>query len=342
MSLKPKEPIVLYSPTYYAYCGVGGILSCGITHTLMTPLDLVKCNAQANPTVFPGAVAGIRNIFNGATAVKEMGFNTGFQGLTKGWGPTAWGYSLQGLCKFGFYELFKHEYGSRFSKENEQKYKDLIYIAASASAELIADLALCPFEAVKVRVQTNPTYAKGMLDGIPKMMNEGGLSMLYAGLVPLWARQVPYTVIKFVAFERIAEAIYARLPKKKADMSATEQMGVVFTAGYLAGILCGIVSHPADTMVSKINKLKMEGSLGDKVKAIYSGTPTQPGIGFAGLWAGLGPRVFMIGTLTGLQWWVYGAFKAAVGLPTPGGAVVAAAGTKPAAVKAHHHPEHDD
>src|SRR4051794_6719526 len=98
-----------------------------------------------------GAVAGIRNIFNGATAVKEMGFNTGFLGLTKGWGPTAWGYSLQGLGKFGFYELFKHEYGSRFSKENEQKYKDLIYIAASASAEFIADVALCPFEAVKVR-----------------------------------------------------------------------------------------------------------------------------------------------------------------------------------------------
>jgi len=26
----------------------------------------------------------------------------------------------------------------------------------------------------------------------------------------------------------------------------------------------------------------------------------------------------MIGTLTGLQWFVYGAFKSAVGLPVPG------------------------
>jgi len=46
----------------------------------------------------------------------------------------------------------------------------------------------------------------------------------------------------------------------------------------------------------------------------------QPGIGFKGLWTGFLPRVIMIGTLTGLQWFLYGAFKAAVGLPTPGGA----------------------
>ena len=59
-------------------------------------------------------------------------------------------------------------------------------------------------------------------------------------------------------------------------------------------------------MVSKINKLKMDGSLGTKVKYIYSGdgTPQNPGIGFGGLWKGFGPRVFMIGTLTGLQWFV--------------------------------------
>lgn len=114
-------------------------------------------------------------------------------------------------------------------------------------------------------------------------------------------------------------------------MSKTEQMGVVFAAGYLAGILCGIVSHPADTMVSKINKMKSAGGAGEKMKLIYSGapekgvagqpgyTPAVKGIGFGGLWAGLGPRVVMIGTLTGLQWFAYGAFKTAVGLPAPGG-----------------------
>jgi hypothetical protein len=56
------------------------------------------------------------------------------------------------------------------------------------------------------------------------------------------------------------------------------------------------------------------------MKLIYSGapekgvvgqagyTPAVKGIGFGGLWAGLGPRVVMIGTLTGLQWFAYGQY----------------------------------
>ena len=31
---------------YYALCGFGGILSCGLTHTAVVPLDLVKCRIQ--------------------------------------------------------------------------------------------------------------------------------------------------------------------------------------------------------------------------------------------------------------------------------------------------------
>ena len=34
------------SAKYYALCAVGGALSCGITHTAVTPLDLVKCRLQ--------------------------------------------------------------------------------------------------------------------------------------------------------------------------------------------------------------------------------------------------------------------------------------------------------
>ncbi len=77
-------------------------------------------------------------------------------------------------------------------------------------------------------------------------------------------------------------------------------------AGYWAGIFCAIVSHPADTMVSIMNKR------GGTVSSIYAD------IGFKGLWNGLGTRIFMIGTLTGLQWWIYDTFKVACGLQASG------------------------
>ena len=34
------------SAKFYALCAVGGALSCGLTHTAVTPLDLVKCRLQ--------------------------------------------------------------------------------------------------------------------------------------------------------------------------------------------------------------------------------------------------------------------------------------------------------
>lgn len=37
---------------YYALCGFGGILSCGITHTAVVPLDLVKCRIQVSISIF--------------------------------------------------------------------------------------------------------------------------------------------------------------------------------------------------------------------------------------------------------------------------------------------------
>jgi len=52
----------------------------------------------------------------------------------------------------------------------------LIYLAGSASAEVIADIALCPMEAAKVRVQTQPGFARGLSDGLPMYVKAEGYS----------------------------------------------------------------------------------------------------------------------------------------------------------------------
>ncbi|KAK7825940.1 mitochondrial phosphate carrier protein 3 [Quercus suber] len=44
-SSEPSK-IEMYSSAFYAACIVGSILSCGLTHMAITPLDLVKCNMQ--------------------------------------------------------------------------------------------------------------------------------------------------------------------------------------------------------------------------------------------------------------------------------------------------------
>lgn len=59
------------------------------------------------------------------------------------------------------------------------------------------------------------------------------------------------------AFENVVQALYKYVvPKPKAECSKPEQLGVSFAAGYIAGIFCAVVSHPADNLVSKMNAAK--------------------------------------------------------------------------------------
>lgn len=54
------------------------------------------------------------------------------------------------MCKFGLYEVFKVHYSEIIGEENSYVYRTGLYLAASASAEFFADIALSPMEAAKV------------------------------------------------------------------------------------------------------------------------------------------------------------------------------------------------
>jgi solute carrier family 25 phosphate transporter 3 len=275
----------------------------GPTHTAVTPLDLVKCRRQVDPNIYKSNISAWRSIF-----AKE-----GVRGVFFGWSPTFVGYSFQGAGKYGLYEVFKYWYGEQLFPNSN---RTLVYLGASASAEFFADMALCPLEAIKVRMQTTlPPYASTLREGWSKVVAQDGFAGLYKGLYPLWARQIPYTMTKFATFEEVVNMIYRGMGGPKDSYSRLTQTGVSFAGGYLAGILCAIVSHPADVMVSKLNAerkgmfcpvLNRVGAVTDNgvagegamtaVSRIYSK------IGFAGLWNGLPVRIAMLGTLTGFQW----------------------------------------
>jgi len=284
------------STEYYAKCMIGGALSCGLTHTAVVPLDLVKCRMQVDAAKYPSLGKGMKvTIADG-----------GVKALARGWAPTLIGYSMQGTCKFGFYEIFKNIYAKAMGEENAYVYRTSLYLIASASAEFFADIALCPMEAVKVRIQTSD-YSSTLRDCFPRMRAEEGNGTFFRGLKPLWMRQIPYTMMKFACFEKTVEALYAYVvPKPRDQCSKSEQLMVTFAAGYIAGVFCAIVSHPADSVVSVINKSPEKGA-GEILKEM----------GFKGVWKGLGARIIMIGTLTALQWFIYDGVKVALRLPRP-------------------------
>jgi len=64
-------------------------------------------------------------------------------------------------------------------------------------------------------------------------------------------------MMKFATYENIVEMTYKHLiPTPKDQCSKPLQLGVSFGSGYVAGVFCAAVSHPADNLVSFLNNSK--------------------------------------------------------------------------------------
>lgn len=119
--------------------------------------------------------------------------------------------------------------------------------------------------------------------------------------------RVPYTITKFAAFEKVSEAILGQFDRSK--MSDGTQTAVNLGSGLIGGFAAAIVSQPADTMLSKINKTK--GLPGESTVSRLIKIAGE--LGFRGSFAGLPTRLFMVGGLTAGQFAIYGDIKKALG-----------------------------
>ncbi|KAG9679547.1 hypothetical protein KCU99_g1455, partial [Aureobasidium melanogenum] len=291
----PSNPTGLDLYSRFAFAGA---VCCSVTHGGLTPVDVVKTRIQLDPVTYNrGLVGGFRQVIQ----------NEGAGALLTGVGPTFAGYFLQGAFKFGGYEFFKQQAISMVGYENAVQNRTAVYLVSSAFAEFFADIALCPLEATRIRLVSEPTFASGLVSGFSKIAKTEGLGGFYSGFGPMLFKQVPYTMSKFVVYEKVAEAIYKRVDKSTA--SPGMQTSINLGSGLIAGFAAAIVSQPADTMLSKINKTK--GMPGESTTSRLIKIAKE--LGLRGSYSGIGARLFMVGTITAGQFAIYGDIKKAIG-----------------------------
>jgi solute carrier family 25 phosphate transporter 3 len=282
-----------YNLMYYIKGAAAGGICCSITHAALCPVDVVKTRIQLDPVRYSGGL-----LATGRKIIAEEGAAA----LASGFGATAAGYFVQGWFKFGGVEFFKVNFAKQLGEQKAWDNRTSIYLASSAMAEFIADLFLCPLEAIRIKSVSDPTFPKGVAGGISQVLSTQGVGGLYAGLGPILFKQVPYTMAKFAVQGKTAEALYTTLGLSPEKCSKGTNLTISLTSGVVAGVAAAIVSHPADTLLSMINK---QG--GDK-----SGSTTSRLIrlareaGFKKLCTvGLIPRCVMIGTLTAGQFGIF-------------------------------------
>ena len=120
--------------------------------------------------------------------------------------------------------------------------------------------------------------------------------------------QVPYTMAKFAVQGKTQDIMYGALGG--APKSETGKIGVSLASGVVAGVVAAIISHPADTLLSKMNKggAGGEGGMFSRMGNIVAET------GVVKLCTqGLGARCIMIGTLTAGQFGIFDIVMSAVG-----------------------------
>merc|ERR1719174_1287054 len=96
--------------------------------------------------------------------------------------------------------------------------------------------------------------------------------------------------------------MYNNMGTKPSECGAVLNTSVSLGSGVVAGVVSAVISHPADSLLSKVNKAGAggEGSIPSRMMNITKET------GFVKLCTqGLGARCVMIGTLTALQFGIF-------------------------------------
>ncbi|KAK0552619.1 mitochondrial phosphate carrier protein [Tilletia horrida] len=300
MAVPGGTPSQNISLSTYGKFALSGALCCAITHGAMTPVDVVKTRIQLEPQIYnKGMIGGFRQV-----AAAE-----GAGALLTGLGPTIAGYFLQGGLKFGGYEFWKKTIVDQVGYEKAKENRMAIYLTASALCEFFADIALCPLEATRIRLVSQPTFANGLLGGFARIAKEEGLGGFYAGFGPILFKQIPYNMGKFATMEVVLEQALKATNKKKSELSGGEATIYNLGSGLIAGFAAATISQPADTLLSKINKQKaLPGETVTSRLVKMSGE-----LGLRGLFTGLSTRLVMVGSITAGQFAIYGEIKKALG-----------------------------
>jgi len=299
--LAPSPAGANYDLTYYLKGAAAGGICCSITHGALTPVDVVKTRVQLDPVKYNrGLIGGFQQVIA----------DEGAMALSTGLGATAFGYFVQGWFKFGGVEFFKIQAVEALGTEKAWENKTPIYLGAAALSEFIADIFLCPLEAVRIRSVSDPEFCDGLAEGFAKIAKAEGPMGFYAGFAPILCKQVPYTMTKFAVQGNAADVIYNSMGTTPAECSSNTNLSVSLASGVIAGVASAIVSHPADTLLSKVNKAGAGGDGSMMVRLMNIARET----GFVKLCTvGLMPRCVMIGTLTAGQFGIFDTVMSALG-----------------------------
>lgn len=188
------------SPFYLKFAA--GAITGGVGSVVGNPFDVMKTLAQANK----GSAIPMTELVGG------MYRDQGMAGFYRGVGANIARACVLNATKMGVYDISKG-YVSDLSGWGR---KDLRTTFCSATLSgLFMTITVSPFDRIRTSLMNQPTDAKlydGFVDCALKTIKEGGVTSLWRGFIPIWARFAPTATIQLITLEYLYDTFgYARI-----------------------------------------------------------------------------------------------------------------------------------
>ncbi|KAG0200776.1 hypothetical protein BGX28_006237 [Mortierella sp. GBA30] len=288
--------------------GVGGT----IADFLMHSVDTVKTRLQGQPAANPPKY---HNMFHAySTILKEEGITRGLYG---GVAPAMSGSLPQTTLYFGAYEYTKRTLTAAGCPDT------IAHLAGGSIGDFVASFIYVPSEVLKTRMQlqgryNNPSFISGYnykntWHALQMIVKYDGAGALYHGYKATLLRDVPFSALQFAFYEKFK--LEAR--KWEARPDGGMSLPVEGACGCVAGGLAGFLTTPLDVMKTLLQtqvkrpSASMSSTTNPASQKYYVGiwdglkwNLKHHGV-IAGLFRGVGPRVFWTSLQSALMFVIY-------------------------------------
>jgi len=294
----------------WRYYLAGGICAT-ISHSFTTPIDVIKTRQQVDESLKDLGI-----IESGMKIVKDDGSLTA---LVAGLGPTTFGYLFEGALKFGIYEVLKPilrtllAWSATITSIPYLDSKILALLISGSVAGTVASLALCPMEALRIRLVAKPEFASGgWVNGGLNMIENEGIRGLSKGLSAMMSKQIPYTVTKNVSFDILTAIAYSVATSCGYMITRKMKILIPLVSAMVASVLSCISSQPGDMLLSVVNAQEGNVRTRDFAKDILKNN------GVKGFFVGIKARFLHVGLIVTVQLLIYDIVKRLCGITATG------------------------
>lgn len=262
-------------------------------HTVMFPVDALKTRIQSGTMIS----AGLKNKSAILWQIKKISCTEGFTALWKGLPSVLIGAGPAHGVYFATYECMKSSLNTRLFGDKNQ-YQPFTIAMSGASATIIADLLLNPFDTVKQRLQISKKT--GIFNITKSIYQKEGLKAFFYSYPTTIAMNIPFVSLNFVIYESSIELL---------NPTHTYNPLLHCLCGGISGATCAALTTPLDCIKTVIQVrgsnnihesiLRNADTFKKASKAIYKLH------GPKGFLRGLRPRVIANMPATAISWTSY-------------------------------------